>query len=849
MKKLLISIILSIVLSFPVWAADIDCDDTGTPNDAMDVNCGGTDATTLTDGGVLLGSGTGPVTPMAVLTDGQMIVGDGTTDPVPESGATLRTSIGSPAIDDSALTGNPVITDADPGLTFNDSTDAAGTANILFGTTQATRDVVATLQVDVNNTPVTYITLDGTNEDVDVAKPLNVAGKIAGTITTEQLRLSYDATNYLTAVLLDDGHTTFTTVDPDGAEADINFAPDGNVGIKTAAPSTALEVTGTVTATEFAGGGGSLTGVDAATGDSATDFFDAGEFADARVPDAHSHAADAIDAITEIAAALKSGSDGKVITGTAGTSTYTAVWNADGDLVDGADPSTYALTTSINTTAKLETVSNAGAYASDILDVTNQAGLTALIAAGTISTSGAVELATNEETVTGTDTSRAVTPDGLTDRLLTPGGIGAGTPSTGDFTTISAQLMASSLGATMANGGYYRIATQTNGHAWAIQIYDTDGAWVDAMTFTNSATPTITFNAILAGLGAWNGNFVSATNATDDLGSTAIGWDDLFLANGGVIQLGDDQDVTVKHVHDAGLNMKQVTDADDNPFILILQTGETDMAVDDVLGGVYFQAPDEGTGTAAILVAAGIEAVSEGDFAADSNATKLSFQTASSATAAETMSLSSGGNLAVTGSVTATTSFIRGTADLNETDLEKLDGITNGTQAANKAVVADANVNTGVSKVTELHMGTSGSEVKITHPDRAVWLGRDFSKTDLTNGATQTALSEATLMANYWIANNGGSAEEDILLVDITFPIKFALTDEEGTGYEVCPPSGEQFDLNNGETLLTADYCIESGGDKGDMAIFIRGEDEDGAWIWRVRTVQGAWIDGGDSGD
>jgi len=58
------------------------------------VNKGGTGATTLTDGGIILGSGTGAVTAMAVLTDGQMIVGDGTTDPVAESGATLRTSIG-----------------------------------------------------------------------------------------------------------------------------------------------------------------------------------------------------------------------------------------------------------------------------------------------------------------------------------------------------------------------------------------------------------------------------------------------------------------------------------------------------------------------------------------------------------------------------------------------------------------------------------------------------------------------------------------------------------------------------------------------------------------------------------
>jgi hypothetical protein len=58
------------------------------------VASGGTGATSLTDGGILLGNGTGAVVAMAVLADGAMIVGDGTTDPVPESGATLRTSIG-----------------------------------------------------------------------------------------------------------------------------------------------------------------------------------------------------------------------------------------------------------------------------------------------------------------------------------------------------------------------------------------------------------------------------------------------------------------------------------------------------------------------------------------------------------------------------------------------------------------------------------------------------------------------------------------------------------------------------------------------------------------------------------
>ena len=65
-------------------------DHTGT----LTVAKGGTGVGTLTDGGVLLGSGTGAITALAVLTDGQMIVGDGSTDPVAESGATLRTSIG-----------------------------------------------------------------------------------------------------------------------------------------------------------------------------------------------------------------------------------------------------------------------------------------------------------------------------------------------------------------------------------------------------------------------------------------------------------------------------------------------------------------------------------------------------------------------------------------------------------------------------------------------------------------------------------------------------------------------------------------------------------------------------------
>ena len=46
--------------------------------------------------------------------------------------------------------------------------------------------------------------------------------------------------------------------------------------------------------------------------------------------------ADSIATLTDIAAALKSGGDATLVTGTAGTNTYYGMWNAGGDLVDGA---------------------------------------------------------------------------------------------------------------------------------------------------------------------------------------------------------------------------------------------------------------------------------------------------------------------------------------------------------------------------------------------------------------------------------------------------------------------------------------------------------------------------------
>ena len=72
--------------------------------------------------------------------------------------------------------------------------------------------------------------------------------------------------------------------------------------------------------------------------------------------------------------------------------------------------------------------------------------------------------------------------------------------------------------------------------------------------------------------------------------------------------------------------------------------------------------------------------------------------------------INSNAAIAATGSITAGTSFIIGSADLNETDMEKLDGITNGTVAANKAVVVDASSDAdgfrNIDGTGDLTMGT-----------------------------------------------------------------------------------------------------------------------------------------------
>ena len=161
-----------------------------------------------------------------VASDGQFIVATGAGAFAYESGNTARTSLGLGTGDSPQFTG----------IELGAATDTT---------------LIRTGAGDVSIEGKAIYRADGTDvADADVVDDITVTStkKISTLLTTEQLRLSYDALNYATWTVAADGALTLTTVDNVAAEADINFNPDGFVGVKTAVPTVELDVTGAIKA-------------------------------------------------------------------------------------------------------------------------------------------------------------------------------------------------------------------------------------------------------------------------------------------------------------------------------------------------------------------------------------------------------------------------------------------------------------------------------------------------------------------------------------------------------------------------------------------------------------------------
>tara|TARA_Y100000591_G_scaffold245802_1_gene216762 strand:- start:528 stop:1952 length:1425 start_codon:yes stop_codon:yes gene_type:complete len=144
-------------------AIDLANDVTGT----LPVGNGGTGATSLTDGGVLLGSGTSAITATAVLTNGQLLIGDNSGDP------TVATLTG---------TSNQVtVTNGAGSITLSTPQDLDTSADVTFDS--VTLDDLTATRLVATNGSKKLISSDLNNWVAGTSNQISVADDGDGTIT------------------------------------------------------------------------------------------------------------------------------------------------------------------------------------------------------------------------------------------------------------------------------------------------------------------------------------------------------------------------------------------------------------------------------------------------------------------------------------------------------------------------------------------------------------------------------------------------------------------------------------------------------------------------------------------
>ncbi len=219
------------------------------------VSSGGTGATSLTDGGVLLGSGTGAITATSVLTNGQLLIGDGTGDPTVGSlteGSNITITPGAGSITIAATDTNTEYTAGDgldlTGTVF--STDLKANGGLVIESTELALDLGAssiTGSLDaakiadgsVSNTEFQY--LDGVTSDIQTqldgkqASGSYITASSTDTLTNKTLgavTLSGTVTGgdqEINAVVLKDYAETDVAVTSSSGVVSINLA-NGNTG-------------------------------------------------------------------------------------------------------------------------------------------------------------------------------------------------------------------------------------------------------------------------------------------------------------------------------------------------------------------------------------------------------------------------------------------------------------------------------------------------------------------------------------------------------------------------------------------------------------------------------------------
>ena len=197
-----------------------------------------------------------------------------------------------------------------------------------------------------------------------------------------------------------------------------------------------------------------------------------------------------------------------------------------------------------------------------------------------------------------------------------------------------------------AAGGVFTMGNDLNSQGtYVAHVTITSNATVANSTFAVAGNVTVG-NALDVD-GITNLDAVDIDGAVQLDGTFTVGVDDtgldvkFFGASAGAYMLYDQSE-------DQLVIMGASADATTSTGKLLLATSLTNVNANDVIGKIEFQAPHE-TGTDAITVAAAIEAVAQGTFAAAVNATDIIFKTGHSEAATEKFRITSQGELGIGG--------------------------------------------------------------------------------------------------------------------------------------------------------------------------------------------------------
>ena len=259
----------------------------------------------------------------------------------------------------------------------------------------------------------------------------------------------------------------------------------------------------------------------------------------------------------------------------------------------------------------------------------------------------------------------------------------------------------------------------------------------------------------------------------DSLGTTALEWSDLYLADGGIIYLGDDQDTTLTHVADTGILLNSTRQ---------LQFGDS---------GTYIHQSADGV----------LDLVSDTEI--EINATTIDIN----------------GAVQISGTTTIAGNLIFGSATVTEAQLEILDGATVTTDELNIIDGGTSASSVTVADADRVVFNDGGTMKQVAVTDLAAYF--DDEITAMPNLVSTGALDSGSITSGFGNIDNGASniTSGGLVKLDVDADAD-DVSGDSATG-RLTLGAGEDLNLYHGGTNS---YIVN---DTGDLIIKTGASDED----------------------